>query len=205
MIITLLVALASVAVSAEELPPTLTETKVTVGEPATLVVANRHIIELRAQFGAMTPERRVEGIERRIANLPLDTPADKIGMQPGTMGRLSGYWIDVDGLRLLGLANEESGPPIPTRRWNNWRSRRWYNSGRRCGRARTSSDCQFYCALQYSPCSQPHYLCWCFGVSACCAAGRCRRLPSEARFDRSRCGELIFVLTSAPSRRGRSR
>lgn len=110
MIITLLVALASVAVSAEELPPTLTETKVTVGEPATLVVANRHIVELRAQFGAMTPERRVEGIERRIANLPLDTPADKIGMQPGTMGRLSGYWIDVDGLRLLGLANEDLDP-----------------------------------------------------------------------------------------------
>lgn len=110
MIITLLVALASVAVSAEELLPTLTEAKVTVGEPATLVVANRHIVELRAQIGAMTPERRVEGIERRIANLPLDTPADKIGMQPGTMGRLSGYWIDVDGQRLLGLANEDLDP-----------------------------------------------------------------------------------------------
>ena len=26
------------------------------------------------------------------------------------MGRLSGYWIDVDGLRLLGLANEDLDP-----------------------------------------------------------------------------------------------
>ena len=63
---------------------------VSIGEPATVHVWNRPIVELRAKVGTLTPATRVEGIERRINNLPFDAPVDAIRTLPGTFGKISG-------------------------------------------------------------------------------------------------------------------
>jgi Small-conductance mechanosensitive channel len=86
------------------------EAAVTSGEPATVVVWNRPIVEVRAQIGALTPDLRVEGIERRINSLPADAPFDKIQVIPGTFGNLNGYWIDLEGRNLFGLTEADLDP-----------------------------------------------------------------------------------------------
>ena len=95
----------------EDVPPIASDqTKLIVGEPATVVVWNRPIVEIRGQVGSMTPDLRVEGIERRISGLPIDVPFDKIRVVPGSLGSLHGYWIELEGRNLFGLSNADLDP-----------------------------------------------------------------------------------------------
>ncbi len=83
---------------------------VSIGEPATVRVWNRPIVELRAKIGSVTPAMRVEGIETRIRRLPLDAPVDAVKAVPGSFGKISGYWIQLEGRTLFGLTAEDLDP-----------------------------------------------------------------------------------------------
>jgi small-conductance mechanosensitive channel len=95
---------------AQELLPDLNTATVNIGEPATVHVWNRPIVELRAKIGSLTPAMRVEGIERRISRLPVDAPVDAIRAVPGSLGKISGYWIQLEGRTLFGLTAEDLNP-----------------------------------------------------------------------------------------------
>lgn len=83
---------------------------VSIGEPATVRVWNRPIVELRAKIGSVTPAMRVEGIETRIRRLPLDAPVDAVKAVPGSFGKISGYWVQLEGRTLFGLTAEDLDP-----------------------------------------------------------------------------------------------
>jgi len=83
---------------------------VSIGEPATVHVWNRPIVELRAKIGSVTPAMRVEGIETRIRRLPLDAPVDAVKAVPGSFGKISGYWVQLEGRTLFGLTAEDLDP-----------------------------------------------------------------------------------------------
>ena len=83
---------------------------ISIGEPAIVHVWNRPIVELRAKIGSVTPAMRVEGIETRIGRLPLDAPVDAVKAVPGSFGKISGYWIQLEGRTLFGLTAEDLDP-----------------------------------------------------------------------------------------------
>lgn len=83
---------------------------ISIGEPATVQVWNRPIVELRAKIGSVTPAMRVEGIQTRISRLPLDAPVDAVKAVPGSFGKITGYWIQLEGLTLFGLTAEDLDP-----------------------------------------------------------------------------------------------
>ncbi len=83
---------------------------VSVGEPAIVRVWNRPVVELRATIGRLTPPQRAEGIEARIQNLPPQMLGGDVVAIPGTLGKLSGYWIRTGERNLLALLPEDLDP-----------------------------------------------------------------------------------------------
>jgi small-conductance mechanosensitive channel len=90
--------------------PDLNTATVSIGEPATVHVWNRPIVELRAKIGSLTPAMRVEAIEPRISGLPLNAPVDAIKAVSGSFGKISGYWIQIEGRTLFALTAEDLDP-----------------------------------------------------------------------------------------------
>ena len=95
---------------AQDALPDPTAGPIRIGEPATVHVWNRPIVELRAKIGSVTPAMRVEGIETRISRLPLDAPIYAVKAVPGSFGKISGYWIQLEGRTLFGLTAEDLDP-----------------------------------------------------------------------------------------------
>lgn len=90
--------------------PDASDVRVTIGEPATLMVWNRPIVTLRAQIDALTPQARIERVRRRITELPADARAGEVKAVPGIFGTLHGFWIEVGGRTLLALLPEDVDP-----------------------------------------------------------------------------------------------
>jgi small-conductance mechanosensitive channel len=80
---------------------------VEVGDPADLIVWNRHVATLRARIGQVTPDMRVERIGERIADLPVAALAGEVRPVPSNVGNLSGYWITLDEQTLFALLPED--------------------------------------------------------------------------------------------------
>lgn len=95
---------------AQDSHPAPNTAAVSIGEPATVHVWNRPIVELRAKIGSLTPAMRVEGIETRISRLPLDASVDEVKAIPGSFGKINGYWIQLEGRTLFGLTAEDLDP-----------------------------------------------------------------------------------------------
>lgn len=77
------------------------------GEPATLSFWNRPIVTFYAQVDSITPRDRVERVARKLEHMLDRTPGTRVSALPGTLGNLSGYWINIDGQQVFGLLPED--------------------------------------------------------------------------------------------------
>lgn len=82
----------------------------TPGEPATVVIWNRPVVELRAKIGSLTPEARARNIEQKFRALTYEELSAEPRSVASTVGDLSGYWIFVGERALLALLPEDLDP-----------------------------------------------------------------------------------------------
>jgi small-conductance mechanosensitive channel len=88
----------------------LSQQGVRLGQPVTVIVWNRPIVELRAGFDDIGPNDRAARIERRIKQLPDEALLGTVVAKPAQIGGLKGWLISVDDTVVLGLLPEDVDP-----------------------------------------------------------------------------------------------
>jgi hypothetical protein len=88
----------------------LSQQGVRLGQPVTVIVWNRPIVELRAGFDDIGPNDRAARIERRIKQLSDQALLGTVVAKPAQIGGLKGWLISVDDTVVLGLLPEDVDP-----------------------------------------------------------------------------------------------
>lgn len=82
--------------------------EVRVGEPATLSLFNRPIVTFHADVMGLTPKERVRRSGKKIGDLIAEGRDGAVTAVPGTLGNLSGYWVQIDGRQVFGLLPQDT-------------------------------------------------------------------------------------------------
>lgn len=88
----------------------LSQQGVRLGQPVTVSIWNRPIVELRAGFDDIGPNNRAARIEHRIKQLPDKALLGNVVAKPAQIGGLKGWLISVDDTVVLGLLPEDVDP-----------------------------------------------------------------------------------------------
>lgn len=84
-----------------------------VHQPATIMLWNRPVAQLRATFAGMTPQARSERAVLRVGMLPLIDTTFTVDATATTIAGQSGYIIRADGQIIFGLLPEDLDPESP--------------------------------------------------------------------------------------------
>ena len=86
--------------------------EVRVGEAATLTFWNRPIVTLYAEISGLTPAERVQRIGKRIDDVIAEGRGQAVSAVPGALGNLTGYWVQIDGMQVIGLLPEDTDSSV---------------------------------------------------------------------------------------------